>query len=783
MGYYFSHGIRKTRWISVRLPATFLLLLAGLPLPAAEVSPSPGSEGETLAEIVVTAEKRESTVQKTPLSITAISGGDLLSRGLSSAQDMVQAVPGIAVASAGPGQAQYEIRGLSASGGESPTIGFYLGETPITPPATATTGKSAIDPDLYDLARIEVLRGPQGTLYGSGSMGGTVKLVPNPPDPNGFYGSAETTLSGTDGGGLNYGERAMINLPLVSDKLALRIVGTYGYTSGWLDRIVLSDFPIASNGGLTRGNVLAAPIASIHRDANDERLTGARVALLIKPNDSLTITPSIFYQRIGQGGENAYDSDPGTFAQYQPFDVPEPFTDRFTVYALPATYTFDELVLTSASSYWDRVSMQQQDASEGSENAFGVGAFDVADGGIGPVEAMEVDSTHEFSQELRLATSGTAHLQWILGAFFSDFHDNIDLGAPNVPGLATAAGGAFGTTNLFHVIEPLHIRQEAGFANGSYQFEHGLKLELGARYYSYQSTVDSAANGFAYGGDSPVLNSARASAHGVNPMVNLSFTPEGGPLIYATAAKGFREGAGNFPIPTTGTIGSECLANLQAIGRTESPASYDPDTVWSYELGEKSRFLDGRLIFNADAFYIRWSHVQQLVGLECGLSFTTNGPNATVKGGEAELEAIIVPGLTLTQGIGYADAAFAEDYPSAAISKGQSLFDSPRLTLSTSLRFEHPIGALTFVAQLQNSYQSPTTDLNYQVNHLPGRDLTNMRIGVENKKWSIFGFANNLLNRRYPLEYLNLLAITGPDYSRIATNQPLTVGAEVEVRF
>ena len=117
---------------------------------------------------------------------------------------------------------------MSASGGESPTIGFYLGETPITPPATATTGKSAIDPELYDLARVEVLRGPQGTLYGAGSMGGTVKLIPNAPDPSDFYGSAQTTVSGTQGGGLNYGEKAMVNLPLAADTMALRIVGEMG---------------------------------------------------------------------------------------------------------------------------------------------------------------------------------------------------------------------------------------------------------------------------------------------------------------------------------------------------------------------------------------------------------------------------------------------------------------------------------------------------------------------------------------------------------------------------
>jgi len=285
--------------------AVLALLCPSTQAMAQQVSAPP----DTLEEVVVTAENRESTVQKTPLSITAISGEDLQARGLTSAQDLVRAVPGVAVSSAGPGQAQYEIRGLSADGGESPTIGFYLNETPITPPATATTGKSAIDPDLYDLARVEVLRGPHGTLYGADSLGGTVKLVTNPPDTGGFYGSAQTTVSGTSGGGLNYGEKAMLNLPLFSDVLALRIVGTYGYTSGWVDRIVVPDFPIETNGGLTRGNVLSATPSVIHHGVNDERLTGARVALLIKPSEALTITPSIFYQNIEQRGMNAYISE------------------------------------------------------------------------------------------------------------------------------------------------------------------------------------------------------------------------------------------------------------------------------------------------------------------------------------------------------------------------------------------------------------------------------------------------------------------------------------------
>jgi len=229
---------------------------------------------EELQEIIVTAEKRESTVQKTPISITAITGEDLLERGVNTAQGLVNEVPGLSVSSFGPGQGQYEIRGLSADGGESPTIGFYLDETPVTPPATATNGKVSIDPDLYDLERVEVLRGPQGTLYGAGAMGGTIKLVTKPADLSSFHASSQTILSDTSAVGFNYGQKAMLNLPLISDTLALRIVGTYSYTSGWLDRIVVPNFPLESNPvpgfyGSTRGNVLASPASQIYNGVND----------------------------------------------------------------------------------------------------------------------------------------------------------------------------------------------------------------------------------------------------------------------------------------------------------------------------------------------------------------------------------------------------------------------------------------------------------------------------------------------------------------------------------
>ena len=774
----------RCSWTSASMVA---LLLAAQPYHVLAAGSGPDAAtppASTLGEIVVTAEKRASTVQKTPISVTAVTGADLQNRGLENAQAAITAVPGIAVASAGPGQAQYEIRGLTSTGGQSPTIGFYLNETSITPPASATTGKSEIDPDVYDLQRIEVLRGPQGTLYGSSSLGGTVKLVTNPPDFSGFYGSAQSKLSGTEGGGLNYSEKAMINLPIVDDKIALRIVGGYTHNSGWIDEVVIPNFPLPNADG-SRGDVLADTPSVVHRGVNDENLAGARIALLIKPTEALTITPAIFYQHTSQGGMNAYDDPPGLphLAHYEPFDIAEPYSDEFTVYSLTGNYAFPGVTLTSITSYWLRNTRQIQDDTEQLSETLGLTTYSAAAGGLGPAWGYEHDNTSQFSQEVRLASNGSGRLQWLVGGYFSKYSDGFVLGN-DVPGLATAAGGVFGTTNFAHVLAPLHLKEEAGFAHLTYEAIPSLKLEVGGRYFAYQTGFTETATGLAYG-PTPIVNVTSASASGFNPMATVSWSPTSNVMLYATASKGFREGAGNPVIPTTSAtpLGPQCEADLQAIGLTSAPLAYGPDSVWNYEAGEKARLFGGRLILNSDAFYIVWSKVQQPVGLACGLAFTANGPNAVVKGGETELQAKLLPGLTLSQSVGYADAAFSESYLPAGVVKGQGLYDSPRWTLSTNLRFEQPIGRYTFIVEAENSYQSATQDVSYQVNFVPSRDLTNLRIGLETPKWSAYAFANNVFNVHAPLENMNLLIITGPNFNRIATNQPLTAGIELDANF
>ena len=223
-------GRRSWSWSAVLFPV--LALLQGGSVFA---QTAPTSEPQALEEVVITAEKRVSTVQQTPLSISAVSGDELAALGRVSVADIAEIVPGISMRNSGPGQTEFVMRGLASSAGSGPTVGFYLDEVPLPPAAGSLNGKVVVDPSLYDLSRVEVLRGPQGTLYGSGSMGGTIKLVTTPPQLNVFEGSAHADGSETAGGGINRGGDLALNIPLVQDHVAARIVGTSQYTDGWIE--------------------------------------------------------------------------------------------------------------------------------------------------------------------------------------------------------------------------------------------------------------------------------------------------------------------------------------------------------------------------------------------------------------------------------------------------------------------------------------------------------------------------------------------------------------------
>jgi outer membrane receptor protein involved in Fe transport len=742
--------------------------------------PAPAAAAQGLEQIVVTAEKRNSTVQKTPISITAISGRELRASGVTDVTSVVQETPGTAVRSSGPGQNEVDFRGLTSSGGAAPTVGFYLDETPITPPAGADNGKVVIDPDLYDLSRIEILRGPQGTLYGSGSMGGTVKLIPNQPSADKISGSFEANGSGTDGGnGPNGGFDAMLNVPIVPDKVALRLVATEQHNTGWIDRIVENDFPLEQDfgnpdhpGGNIRGNVAAAPITKIVPDVNDEDQQSIRAALLIRVNDQFTLTPSIFYQEIKQGGYDTFDSPPGKtvgpLAHYEPADISEPFIDTFRLASLVGRYDFDAFTVTSATSEWDREQKQTQDLTEDFQNLVGNPYFIAS-------PLTETDTTSQFSEEVRIASNGAGPLTWLIGGFYSQYRSEFAQQSFEQGWIPE-----FGTSDFYDAAEPQTVRQLAGFGNVSYQINDQFKFTAGLRYYSYRSTINVAENGIAIGG--PLADAAVQSASGATPMVSLAFTPITDLMVYTTVAEGFRPGGGNQPVPVTG--GASCLPQLLTFGKTQAPITYNPDSVWSYELGEKARLFGQRVTINADIYYEDWSNIQQQVPLACGFYYTTNAESAGVYGAEVEIKAQLTDALTIGANGGYTHATYSNASLETGTAAGERIPDVPRYTGSISAVYQVPaFGPFDFQARIADDYVGSIEDVTYGLNKLPGYNLADLRFGLVSNSWSGYFFIKNLGDVHAELSDTNSLGANLPTFNRIATNQPRTIGATLAYHF
>ncbi|HTX48989.1 MAG TPA: TonB-dependent receptor [Caulobacteraceae bacterium] len=736
----------------------------------ADTAAAAAPAASSVSEVVVTAEKRESTVQKTAASVSVMTGQQLQAAGVTSVSELVGLLPGISIKTSGPGQTEFEMRGLTSTGGESPTVGFYLDDTPLTPPAMAQNGKVVIDPDLYDLARIEVLRGPQGTLYGAGSMGGTIRLVTNAPDPSHFADSFELIGSGTEGGGFNRTESGMVNVPLVQDSLALRVSATDEHNDGWIDRIVLNPFPLETNDSTTRGDVLAAPVEAKFNDVNWEQLDNVRVQLLGQVNDKLTITPSFFTQTITQGGPNTIDVPPGTEAHYQPYNVPEPFSDTFTLESLSAQYDLGLAKLSSATSYWDRRQFQTQDISEAMQDYIGSYFGPAADwpySAFGAGSISEDDQSHQFAEEVRLASQGAGPLQWLVGGFYSNFS-----ATSHVYSYYPVGGGfddLFGTTNLADNHRYIQLDQTAAFGEATYAFTDQLKATAGLRWFSYDSHAVTQVSGVSANGTSAPLTSNAANT-GVTPKFDFTYQPTGDFNLYFTAAEGFRPGGPNSPIPSP-----PCPT---------APTEFGPDSVWSYELGEKARMLDQRLVVNGDVYFEDWSGVQQEIAPACGFKYTTNAGTAHVTGAEIEVFFRITDEITLSQNAGYTHAVIASATPGSGLVVGQRLQDVPDWTANTTLEFDHPINArYTLFARVNNAYVGSMQDVTFGLNTLPGYDLVDLRGGVMSGPWKATLFVSNATNKIAYLADTGALSANVPIFNRVAVSQPRTYGLDLTYKY
>jgi iron complex outermembrane recepter protein len=572
------------------LAASIALAVAGSAW-AAEVD-----TGTELPEIVITATKRESTVQDTPISVTAISAADIASKGLTDFNSLAQTVPGIAMRTAGPGQTEFEMRGLNSAGGNTSVVGFYFDETALSSPASAQLGKVVIDPNLYDLNRVEILRGPQGTLYGASSMGGTVKLVPNAPQLGQFLASGETVVSETgSGGGTNFTQNGMVNLPL-GEKVALRIVGSSDSQSGWLNRYVFADGAVLTDGatGARPPGFYTAPLAETVTQANASSLDSFRASLLWRPTDEVSITPALMWQHTHQDGPNAVDVDgspshpqlPAARGHFEIYDTPEPQDDQFTLGSLKIEWQTEHFLVTSATADWKRKTVVSQDGTEENAGPSGLGSlgtaspYDTSAGGIGPTGpgptgpgVQERDATEQLSEELRLTSSDKGAFQWQVGYYYQRLKSEWDMWSINPQILAAGIG------NIYVDYMPQTITQNALFGETSLAFAEGWKATLGLRGYNYKYTQnntewgDFTPFGFANlfnptgptlaGNTAPFNTSATGKASGVNPKFDLSWKMNPEVLLYATAARGFRMGGTDQPF--TGYLTNVTPANCAGL--------------------------------------------------------------------------------------------------------------------------------------------------------------------------------------------------------------------------
>jgi iron complex outermembrane receptor protein len=748
---------------SVRRWFVAVPLIAWVPAVFADAT----ADQDQLAEIVVTAQKRAESLQTVPVSITTFGAQELKDRAVESFMDYATSVPNLGFGASGDGAANsrtISIRGVSGDN----TTGFYLDETPLP---------DSLDPRIVDIDHIEVLRGPQGTLYGARSMGGTVRLLTNQPDTNNFTTSVHAGISSTQHTNApNYVADGVVNLPLIQDTLAVRMVGFFDREAGFFKR----QFPVSAGG---------TQLATVD-DVGRSVVGGGSVSLLLKLNDALTIIPRILHQETAYNGfafADATDTNlsPTNFVQTRLFNDPEGGSDRWTLYSLGIHYSLPFGELVSSTSYFDRRVIEREDESDV------VSLFFYTPAGLPPVESQitEIKPLHRFVQEVRFASELKGPWQFVVGAYFSATNGQSTPGLypPTlVPGLTDVSG--YPGDLFFYQNYPSSIREPAVFGELSWQATAQLKLTAGARWYEIKSTASGTEQGAAVGAvvtDAPDT----LTEVGVNPKFQADYQLNPDAMVYATAAKGFRPGGLVPTVPSAQALG--CPAQLAALGlTTQQTHKYQSDSLWNYELGTKTAWLDNRLTVNADVFYIDWKDIQQQILLGCGFQFRTNAGAAKSEGTELEVHARPLHGLDISGGVGYQHAVITKAGAGGAqspLQPGDRVYQVPDWTGNASATYTVPLTSrFSLVNNLTYSYVGESKSANNNPFDPRTRSpyaLLDARCALAFGRNEIALVGKNLTNEHANLADNRSIAVELPGRPRIVTNQPITIGIEFRSTF
>jgi outer membrane receptor protein involved in Fe transport len=754
---------------------------------------APGTE-----TITVTAQKRAQDVKEVPLSITTIGGEDLKQEHITDYTDLSRAVPGLAFANTGgSGLNKLELRGVSSNADE-PTVGLYLDDAPITTRNLINTG--AAEPKFFDIDRVEVLRGPQGTLYGASSTGGTIRFITNQPDLDNFGGTALSMLSGTEHGGINYEENGVVNIPLVDGKAALRLGADVVDDSGYINHF-------STTGVLTDQGV------------NDERTFAFKGAFKVLPTDGLTVTASLFFQRLRSDDTSVYVL-PSTQFNANPFVpnvnlpplaedklVPERGRDTLFLPSVTVDYDLGWGDLTSVSSYFWREFPRQQDGTFYNSVLLAetLQSLSAQFPNVDPTPISRLPSPayitpeiNTYSQEIRIASksekeSGLPY-SWIAGLYFSDQHLHLS-DQEYILGLNSTIAQLYGAPPNFVLGQTANIngpllgdlvysqtvrydeRQYAAFGEGSYHPLDDLTLTAGARY-SFARSSDGGTGAALFNADAPLQFGDNSHDYALTPKFAAVYDLDPDTSIYANASKGFRLGGPNTPTPIF-----ECITDYQALGIKGTPLTYGPDSLWSYELGSKTRQLGGSIVASIAGYYVDWKNVQQHIDLQtCGFDFNANIGNAIVFGSEAEIRGRVMPDLSLglTGSANRSDITKAQPGSGAAV--GDKLLDTPDWSATFDIDYTRSLTPeLDGFARAEWVWTGAehgaflVDDPNHQN---PVYDVVNTTIGIERGNLVVSLFAKNLFDQNKTTQRPSLLS-TNEGY----TVRPLTVGLQVSTDF
>lgn len=670
----------------------------------AMAAPTQAQESLAIEEIVVTAQKRETLAQDTPISLTALSEDFLEQSGLLTVTELSDAVPGLNIIDNGGSANFIEIRGVAAgatSVQSGPTVGIYIDET-----TGATSGGVAPDMALYDAQRVEVLRGPQGTLFGDGSLSGTIRIVTNKPDSSEFFGRATGQMGSTTDGGTNYNVRGMVNIPLAEDKLALRLVAGYQDNDGWYD------------------NVNPNFIDSGSEDTNKEEVKNLRAALRWTPTDNFTA--DVAYLR---SESDLQDTFAGNTKTTKDSYVLEPRTSDDNAVSLTMIFDVGDVEIVSATGRYEQDLVARRDASNlGIPINLFIFGRDIDAGWADSSLTNEV-----FSQEIRISSTADSAIDWTIGGYYReddrDWAFALD-GEPTAP---------FEVLRNYFIIEN---ESWAAFGEATWHINDKWDLLGGLRYFdTSRSSVFEIFGALA--GPPLGVQSAAASEDVTSPKLALSYFPTDNLTLYVQAAKGFRAGGTN---PTAPLIpffnGGLTIAD-----------SFDSELLWNYELGAKSFLLDRRMMLNAYLFYMEWTD-RQVAGIDNSglLDFVINAGDADTMGIEVETITNLTDNLELQASFTILDTEFQDNVANPVTGlpltvEGNQLPRAAEFSAYVGLNYTRALASgRDGMFNINYTYAGKTFSDPENISQFENDagNILNLRAGVQGESFGIFLFGNNL---------------------------------------